>query len=318
MSSNERIPWNAAVVTAHPESGHGSIKNALLYADRVDWFQVDTAVAALGDLADFLAERPNSIPVRTTDLDKVDFVAEVRRSGAGDFIVQCVNSRSVLQRFPSEVSRDRVSQLLEMMADGLLDGVRAIDDCSLLISHVGRVHTDGLWNVNSAVAELQTAISRLYLPDVAGLPLDLIMEMRDRLASSLDPMRAEMLRLTEELRRCVIGANEPSMRSAQSEAANLIRTRVEPVIREVDQRARDLAHSRLRTFLVGAPKVLGIFGAVFMDPSGFSWALVGKAAQSLGETAFKVLREKSSHDSVDVLDTARFVLAARSFLRDRE
>jgi hypothetical protein len=265
------------VVTAHSESGHASIRNALLYADCVNWFQVDAAVAAMRDLADFLTDRSNSTPLRTRNLDNVDFIAEVRQSGAGEFIVQCVNPQSILQRFPAEFSGDQVSQVLEMMAGGLLDGVRAIDNCSVLVSHVGRLQENGFWNVNSAVAELQGAISRLYLPDVAGLPLEMIMDMRDRLASSLDPMRAEMLRLTEELRKCVAGTKEPSTRSVQAEAANLIRTRVEPVIREVDQRVRDLAQSRLRTFLVGLPKALGFFGAGFV---GSFWAELGLGWES--------------------------------------
>jgi hypothetical protein len=59
------------------------------------------------------------------------------------------------------------------------------------------------------------ALSRLTLPDVSTLPLDVIAEIRDKLQVSLDPMRAEMLQLSEDLRKTGAVTQDEVLREAK-------------------------------------------------------------------------------------------------------
>ena len=60
-------------------------------------------------------------------------------------------------------------------------------------------------------------LSHVLLPDVSSLPIDAIMDVRTRLGDSLDPMRAEMLRLTEDLRQLVGASTDSATIAAEAD-----------------------------------------------------------------------------------------------------
>ena len=60
-------------------------------------------------------------------------------------------------------------------------------------------------------------LSHVLLPDVSSLPIDAIMDVRTRLGDSLDPIRAEMLRLTEDLRQLVGASTDSATIAAEAD-----------------------------------------------------------------------------------------------------
>ena len=166
---------------------------------------------------------------------------------------------------------------------------------------------DEPWNAYKATVELQSAVSNLLLPDVSDLPLSEIFEIRDRTRDMLDPMRAELLRFTEILRQMVKDArNDPD--SFRHEAENLVRTRIEPVVREAGHRTRQLAEQKWRKLFTGAAKVLGLTTASLIDPKLYAKA-VAQTVET-GALAFQSPEDKGPDPRV----TAQFVLEAHSFL----
>jgi hypothetical protein len=145
---------------------------------------------------------------------------------------------------------------------------------------------------------------------VATLPLEAIVELRDRLRDSLDPMRAEMLRLTETLRTLVAEKTDAS--NVQNEARNLIATRVEPVAREAARRANEMASAKWRSLFRSGAKAFGFTGAAFFNP-----AMLGKAISQTLETAANAFADPDQPQDA-MKATAEYVLFARAFLTETE
>lgn len=129
------------------------------------------------------------------------------------------------------------------------------------------------------------------------------MPLREKTKDSLDPIRAEMLRLTEDLRKLVVTSHDPNLLTA--EVNTLIAARVEPVVRDADRRANELLHKNGANSWFGAPKAFGFAGAGFVDPK-----LLAKAAQQTLETGALALSPVGDH-GVSMSETAQFVLRAR-------
>ena len=85
-------------------------------------------------------------------------------------------------------------------------------------------------------------------------------------------MRAELLRMTEDLRK-IIGDDAPK-EDVLAEGEILISTRVEPVIREAAHHADELIKKKYRSFLKSLPKTIGLVGLGFFDPVTFSKAAI--------------------------------------------
>jgi hypothetical protein len=162
------------------------------------------------------------------------------------------------------------------------------------------------WNTYQGTEALQAAVSKLLLPDVSSLPLEAIGELRDRLKDVLDPMRGELLRLTEDLRKLVDGKTD--LATIGAEAENLVATRVEPLVRDADHRARELANRKWRKLFTSAAKAFGFAGASFIDAK-----LIGKAVQQTLETTAMTLGNVEDKTPGPKM-TAQFVLEARSFI----
>jgi hypothetical protein len=160
------------------------------------------------------------------------------------------------------------------------------------------------WSAYIAATQLMQALSKLLLTDVSSLPLDAIAEMRDRLQNTLDPMRAEMLRFTEDLRQAVDNdPHDPTLLAAEAE--NLIATRVEPVVREANAYAREMAEKKWRKLFTSAATAFGLTGAAFINH-----ILMAKAVQKTlqtGALAFNASEDERTMPKA----TAQFVLEAR-------
>jgi hypothetical protein len=159
------------------------------------------------------------------------------------------------------------------------------------------------WATHRSAQLLMTALSRLLLPDVSQLPLLAVAELKEQVKPYLDPMRADMLRLTKQLRTMVEQGH--SQEEITREAENLIATEVEPVVRESARYTADVMQSRWKTFLQGALRFLGFCGLGFLNPAAF-----GKEAASSGIEVLEQLPgvvgevEPPTH-------AARFVLAVQ-------
>ena len=169
-------------------------------------------------------------------------------------------------------------------------------------------HVDN-WNTYRAAHAIAASVSRLLLPDVSTLPLEVILELRERLSATLNPMRAELLRFTDTLRD-LIGENRDSA-TLIIEAENLVATKVEPIVREADQRARALMDAKWRKLLTGAAKAFGFAGAAFIDAK-----MLAKAVQQTLETTALALGEPEDK-TPPARATSQFVLEARTFLAKR-
>ncbi|MGA3237018.1 MAG: hypothetical protein ABSG03_11975 [Bryobacteraceae bacterium] len=106
-------------------------------------------------------------------------------------------------------------------------------------------------------------MSRLLLPEVSTLPISALAELRDKLSGVLVPMRAEILRFIDELRKAV--GDEPEQSALQAEADILVAVRVEPVVREAAVRTREPIDQKCRKLYTGAAKAFGLAGAALVD-----------------------------------------------------
>lgn len=156
-------------------------------------------------------------------------------------------------------------------------------------------------------SQLAEAVSDLFLYDFSSLPMDVIMEMRDRLVTTLDPMRAELLRFTEDLRKMITAQSQEPLMLA-TEARNLIATRVEPVIREANHHARQLAERKWQKLYTSAAKALGLAGATFIDPKLFAKAI--QQTLEVGALAFADADDRATKATGSAI--AQFVLEARN------
>jgi hypothetical protein len=195
---------------------------------------------------------------------------------------------------------------------GIVDAIKKGLDTSHCCIRVGAISSglsSAAWDPYKATQIFTDAISRLLLPDVSGLPLPVLAELRERLASTLDPMRAELLRLTVDLRASAgQGASDQDFERA---AEVLIKTRVEPVVREAGQRAREIMEAKWRRFYKGVAKVFGLTGAAFFRPD-----LLKDAFREALDTG-GALANREGNSKEQLADTARFVLEARRYVIER-
>lgn len=122
-------------------------------------------------------------------------------------------------------------------------------------------------------------------------------------------MRAELLRLTEDLRKMI--RDPANTADVASEAEYLIRTRVEPLMREVGQRTEELMKKNWRRFFQGVGKVFGLTGAAFFKPD-----LLKDALREVLDTGAALADVEQKTDAFS--DTACFVLEARRYIQSRD
>lgn len=318
----------------HPDP-YRDLRNALLYADHVYWIPVELVIAALSSFLESGGDPTRAEPKVHQDAPQfAELIEEIKIAGAGPAISAVLDLPLVFQALMKAVEsfneaigsgaqdvNTAVAVLLPAMRSSLSQVLmpqmtRAIGDSRALL-HSGGIFKPSApttisrrWDAYKAAACLTGAMSDLLLPEVSLLPLEAILDLRSRLADSLNPMRAEMLRLTEALRQMVMAdADEATIRA---EARNLIATRVEPVVRETAQRANEMALQKWRKLYRGAAKALGFAGAAFVSPS-----MIGKALGQTVETA-ALIAEDPDDSTFPAKATAQFVLLARTFLSDNQ
>jgi hypothetical protein len=314
--------WNICIVTsASTLAEYTSIKNSLLYADHTYWISLEVTFKLFRQLGNMLLRAAEAASKRRhfrkmtlqalPPRSHVQFREELQRGGATNFMTQHFDPDETLKLFlsvakgvKSGLSEDLLHAHIKKTAAKMVLG--ALTDSRVV---VGRSQLIGLneskeWNAYRGAHELMMSLSRLLLPDVSSLPVDVIMDIRDRLQDSLDPVRAELLRLTEDL-RLLIPASEQKENSISAEANNLIATRVEPIVRDASRRANEMLNRKWRRFLAGAAKAFGFAGAGFVDPKLFA-----KAIQQTLEAGMLSISEEDE-DRPNFKATSQFVLHAR-------
>jgi hypothetical protein len=165
------------------------------------------------------------------------------------------------------------------------------------------------WDTYSAAEVLMHALSSLVAHDMSLLPLEAIADLRTALASELDGVRAEMLILTELLRARV--GDKPAAEDLYKEALNIVRTKVEPIVRETDLISADRIKNRWMKFATGTARVFAFCtGAVLLKPE-----LGLKAAEDAISTAAGIGELKL--DARPLRYAPRFALQASSRLANR-
>ena len=329
MTISRVPPWNIAVITIPDRSAYSSLRNALLYGDHVHWVSMDFffGIPALAEEVANEIRGTGRIPTFTIDEffarslktipEYAAFHAEMVTSGSESIITHHLDFeylRDLLSEAESfitpqglEVTDELRARLGHSLSEQIQIGIR---DSRVIAAGVirGNVQVDN-WNAYEAAHAIAVSVSRLLLPDVSTLPLEVIFELRERLSATLSPMRAELLRFTETLRD-MIGENRDSA-TLIAEAENLVATKVEPVVREADQRAQALMDAKWRKLLTGAAKAFGFAGAAFVDAK-----MLAKAVQQTLETTALALGEPEDK-TPSAKATSQFVLEARTYLEDR-
>jgi hypothetical protein len=229
------------------------------------------------------------------------FLEQLRRSGLDRYVKHCWKPLEDLEQITSEP---------KVTPDELISRtvVSAMQECRVFVdSRTSCVPLEPYWSTDRAASDLFQAMSALLLPDVSDLPLEGIADMRDKLNPTLDPMRAEILRFTEDLRRSI---NDqlltPSLLAA--EARNLIATRVEPVVREAHHRTREMAQNKFRKLFANAAEAFGFAGAAFIDPK-----MIAKAVKKTLETGALAFAD-AEDDVAQPRATAQFLLQAHTLI----
>ena len=199
---------------------------------------------------------------------------------------------TIIKGITSGRGRDVREYARQMVSHALADSRVVVGGTSFL-----GLSESQTWNAYCGAHELMMSLSRLLLPDVSDLPVEAIMEIRDRLQDSLDPVRAELLRLTEDLRLIVL--NTQNEESISDEADNLIATRVEPLVREASRRADELLNRKWRKLMSGAAKAFGFAGAGFADPRLFTKAI--QQTLETGALALADVEEEPSRIGIDAM-----------------
>ncbi len=307
-------PWTICVVTSVSEElpKCGELANALLYGDAVVWLPTDLPLL-------FAAASEHSIASAEMKELAEKFLVYGYRPLVNELQEIQETLKEVVISIPDSLMREPSKQLLEMLAktispdsgsnSGPLDHWIRQKIFKLLHSHTVemalgdsseitqlmqsthacfvqqegpyRLQSPPSWDAYRATEHVMSALSRVLLPDISSLPIPEVASLRDKVKDTLDPMRAECLRLTEHLRQMV--NDESSDVEVAREAENLIKTRVEPVVREADKHARDILRGRWRTFFQGTLKCIGLVGLGFLIPKFFEDAIkqgVNIAAES--------------------------------------
>jgi hypothetical protein len=249
--SSKKWPWDEG--TNRNQKGAsdplGEVKNALLYGSDVVWFP-----AHLARRAEMLPHIRGEKTLFEMNTWLQSLRAAVEELGLPLRVIAGIQP-AMTNRGPDIFAgidhkvRETVSE-----ADVLIADLNEHED--LAARH---------WDTYEAAQALMQALSGLVVPDMSTVPLEAISDMRDRLSIELEGVRAEMLRLTEQLRNRVL--DNVSQEELCREARNMIRATVEPVVRETDLITRDLMRRRWTKFALGVGRVfMFCTGAVLLRP----------------------------------------------------
>lgn len=321
--------WSICVVSHSPELPNcGELSNALLYGDEVLW--LPTEFPKLWNFTIFYREGGEQQLVTDSGQELYsrirqyrDFLDGLKGLGLPLFLPDSFKERDALLVHPDSTDLKSlgmafidtmaavVTKYEQNMTGGdpaVLKHLQTAEACFIDPKSPYALQPVPQWDARRAAQQLMNALTRVLLPDVSALPIQEIMEVREKVKDELDPMRAELLRLTEVLRQMV--KDEESHDEIIREAENLIKTRVEPVVREAARHTEEIMQSRWRQFFQKALTFFGLVGLGFLNPVFMKDALqkgIDAAAEGVGAL--------SKIETITA--TARFVLEVRRGLRDK-
>ncbi|WP_462247388.1 hypothetical protein [Ekhidna sp.] len=177
-------------------------------------------------------------------------------------------------------------------------------DCNVIVDSTGKAVGD-YWSPYKAVDIIQKQlVSTRILPDISSLHLAEIVELKSMLSYHFDPLRAELLTMTESLRSML--NDNISEENINREATNLIITRVEPVLRNYATLVDSELKNKYRKYLKKGARMLGFAGLGLFFPQAFAWAMkdsIDLVSDSLSE----------SMDIKPATETARFAIKMDSY-----
>ena len=195
------------------------------------------------------------------------------------------NLRTMLESFKliGELDARRILEIRQYLDDNRIHGCIFEPGSKFLLEPVGD------WSAHPAAQLLMNEMSRLLLPDVSRLPIPAIAELKEDVKDYLDPARADMLRLSKQLREMV--KEKQSLNDVAHEASNIIATEVEPVVRESARQTAEVMKSRWKKFLRGTLNFIGVCGLGFLNPAMFAkeaamggLKLVSDSTEAIGKT----------------------------------
>lgn len=287
--SNAIPEWKTAVIVSDVGKDHlAELKNALFYSDEVIFVPlVLPSITLMTRLAIHIInnELYKNEKILSTILQSHPVKSRFDRFMIFNSITEEVDASGLssafkLVSFPTPDIEDVFTRVLD--SRGVDNEKLFIDDLqythhifSKIVPQINacftdcnatRDHLNQVWNPYQAVHLLIEALQRTQiLPDIGQLPLEEIAEIKDKTKDVLNPMRAELLRLTEDLREIV--KDDLSTEDAITGAKNIIMTRIEPILRETAEHINAEVHNRYLKFLGRLPKYIGIVGLGFLVPS---------------------------------------------------
>jgi hypothetical protein len=286
------------------------VRNAILFGSEIVLFAADQGSATSAkDQADFLATQGVScydgfeeiIAVvshyfggKPTDSFRLDPEALLIAVGA--------ERASHVRRFVQNQKSLEIYQLGELAAK--YAGFR----CQAIVGNTFSMKVGRSWTPWQGVAELQRAIQKICLPDVSALPIDDILQIQSNCADLLVPMRAELLRLSKNLRESVKSTDDRS--DIAREAEFLVQTDILPVVMETSTLVTEELRKRDKDFAYKIIRFAAIAGLGFLLPDAIKFmpTVIDKAIDSV-EAAHQSLSK-----SRPPTRTAQFVIEVRDSL----
>lgn len=269
------MDWNICVVSdCVGGAGAANLNNALLYGSKVLWIPPSHSsnmlalVAGMSELTrldndvipriEALESFDESLPILKGYADQYDIGITRHLVRAVEYIRE-INARVINSDFKIEIPREFVMGDVDFALSGTetdLSFEERYDspcgpiaktlrefDAVVESSHATIIHDFGYiieppqrWQTHQAAQTLMNAMSKVLLPDISRLSFDDVKGLQERAIDELEPMRAEMLRLTQDLRN-MLGESWKTEDLAR-EAENLIATKVEPAVRELNSRIK--------------------------------------------------------------------------------
>lgn len=299
-----------------------AIANALLYGDIIHWVTIDreSAIRAMAKVTHYPPGWKKEDPyqnLRPAALSFYETIHEIEKLGdlGGRLEYLDVNVPSGLKFHENGIptyllstrsgecpQRNKIFEIASG-ADSVLGG--GVDSVML----AGYYQKSQHWKPYQATQVLLENLTRILLPDVGSLPLEEILEWRDRAKDELGPVRGQMQRLSELLRTRTEESND--LETLHREAKNLIITEVEPTVLEARSRLKELQSAWNKGTLAN------VVGWLTLLPYAISkGSLSAGAAAKAVDIAIKAVNEQSPLSAQPAI--ARMVLKIEESHRYRK
>jgi len=309
------MTWNICVVSDCEHCTPAHLNNALLYGSNLLWLPSQLSIDLLGCCVILIEDKKlpqefefDSEFIRLHD-DKefhksVFSIKSLDNETAKDFYAKYIRAKRNLNlayelyetfdkvEVPKEAIICSFKEISKEKSDIFKDNIEIAvsrtheifyDLATTSISHAHasiindaafEIRTEENWSTYEAAQSLMNAMQRVLLPDVSELSFEQLEVLRDKAKDELEPMRAEMLLLTEDLRKMV--GQDYDTNNLAREAENLIATRVEPSVRDLNSRIRSDVKQFGMSVLVDATNAICLmgFGRIFQKSEYIEQGLI--------------------------------------------